>query len=78
MTSIGAKIVSGAAWTAVETWGRQAAMFAVFVVLARHLGPEAFGLAALSMVVPVILAVPVTTGIPEALIQHPKIKSLHF
>ncbi|TIL62421.1 MAG: lipopolysaccharide biosynthesis protein [Mesorhizobium sp.] len=78
MTSIGAKIVTGAAWTAVETWGRQAAMFAVFVVLARHLGPEAFGLAALSMVVPVILAVPVTTGIPEALIQHPKIESLHF
>lgn len=78
MTSIGRKIISGAAWTAVETWGRQAAMFAVFVILARHLGPEAFGLIALAMVAPIILAVPVTKGIPEALIQRPEIEPLHL
>lgn len=78
MTSIGRKIISGAAWTAVETWGRQAAMFAVFVILARHLGPEAFGLTALAMVAPIILAVPVTKGIPEALIQRAEIEPLHL
>jgi O-antigen/teichoic acid export membrane protein len=78
VTSIGTKIVNGAAWTAVETWGRQVAMFAVFVVLARHLGPEAFGLAALSLVVPFILAVPVTIGIPEALIREEEIEPIHF
>jgi len=78
MTSLGSKIVFGTFWTAVETWGRQAVMFAVFVILVRHLGPEAFGLAALSMVAPVLLAVPVTRGLPEALIQRAEIDPIHF
>ncbi|RWL09247.1 MAG: lipopolysaccharide biosynthesis protein, partial [Mesorhizobium sp.] len=75
MKAIGGAIINGAAWVAVETWGRQLAMFAVFVILARHLGPEAFGFATLAMVVPVIVAVPVTRGIPEALIQRPDVES---
>ena len=78
MTSLGNKIVLGTFWTAAETWGRQAAMFAVFVILVRHLGPEAFGLAALSLVAPVLLAVPVTKGLPEALIQRPEVEPIHF
>ena len=78
MKAIGGAIITGAAWVAVETWGRQFAMFAVFVILARHLGPEAFGLAALAMVMPTIVAVPVTRGIPEALIQRPNIEFIHF
>jgi O-antigen/teichoic acid export membrane protein len=78
MTSLGNKIVFGTFWTAVETWGRQAAMFAVFVILVRHLGPEAFGLAALSLVAPVLLAVPVTKGLPEALIQRSEVEPIHF
>lgn len=78
MTSIGRRIINGAAWTAAETWSRQLAMFAVFVILARHLGPEAFGLAALAMVSPIVVAVPVTKGIPEALIQRPDIEPIHL
>lgn len=72
------KIVSGAAWSAFETWGRQLALLAVFVILARHLGPEAFGLATLAMVIPTILSVPVTRGIPEALIQRDEIEPIHL
>src|SRR4051794_6764103 len=78
MTSIGKKIIGGAAWTAAETWGRQAAIFAVFVVLARHLGPEAFGFVALAMVAPAIFAMPVTTGIPDALVQRAEIEPIHL
>jgi O-antigen/teichoic acid export membrane protein len=78
MTSIGRKVVSSAAWAAVETWGRQLAMFAVFIVLARHLGPEAFGLATLSMVAPIILAGVVTRGIPDAIVQRPEIEPIHL
>lgn len=72
------RIVNSVGWSAVETTGRHLAMFAVFVALARHLGPEAFGLAALAMVMPLILAAPVTKGIPEALIQRPEIDPLHL
>ncbi|HXV31595.1 MAG TPA: lipopolysaccharide biosynthesis protein [Sinorhizobium sp.] len=78
MTSIGRKVVSSAAWAAVETWGRQVAMFAVFIVLARHLGPEAFGLATLAMVAPLILAGVVTRGIPDAIVQRPEIEPIHL
>lgn len=78
MSSIGGKIVSGAIWTAVETWGQQALLFIVFVILARLLGPDSIGLATLAMVAPIILAVPVTRGIPEAIIQRPQIDALHL
>jgi len=74
----GKQIANGAFWAAAETWGRQAAMFAVFVVLARHLSPEAFGLAALSMVVPNIFAAPVTRGLPDAIIQRAEIEPIHL
>ncbi|WP_193178613.1 lipopolysaccharide biosynthesis protein [Oricola nitratireducens] len=76
--SLTRKIVSGAAWSTFETWGRHLTMLAVFVILARHLGPEAIGLATLAMVAPIILAVPVTRGIPEALIQRQEIDPLHL
>jgi O-antigen/teichoic acid export membrane protein len=78
MEATGREIIHGAAWVAIETWGRQLAMFVVFVVLARNLDPEAFGFAALAMVVPTIVAVPVTRGIPEALIQRPDVEPIHF
>ncbi|MER8830497.1 lipopolysaccharide biosynthesis protein [Mesorhizobium sp. M0938] len=78
MNVFGRQVVSGAVWAAVETWGRQIAMFGVFVVLARHLGPEAFGLAALAMVVPNILAAPVTRGLPDAIIQREEIDPIHL
>lgn len=78
MSVFGKQIASGAFWAAAETWGRQVSMFAVFVVLARHLGPEAFGLAALAMVVPNILAAPVTRGLPDAIIQRAEIDPIHL
>ena len=78
MEGIGKRILRGAAWAAAEVWGRHLAMFVVLVVLARHLGADAFGLAALAMVVPVVLAVPVTYGLPDALVQRTEIEDVHF
>jgi len=78
MKAIGRKILSGTAWMAVETWGQQAILFTVFILLARLLGPEAIGLAALTMVAPIILAIPVVKGIPEAIVQRPVIEVAHL
>jgi O-antigen/teichoic acid export membrane protein len=78
MTSIGSKIANGTVWTAAETWGQQATLFVVFVALARLLDPHTIGLAALALVAPIILAVPVTRGIPDAIIQRPNIDSAHL
>jgi O-antigen/teichoic acid export membrane protein len=76
--AIGSRIARGAAWSAVESWGRHVFTFAIVVVLARQLGAEEFGLAALAMIAPIVLAVPVTSGVPEALIQRPHVEPEHL
>lgn len=38
MNAFGRQVVGGTVWSAVERWGRQIAMFGVFVLPARHLG----------------------------------------
>lgn len=76
--SFGNKIVNGVIWTAVEIWGQQIALFTVFVVLARLLGPEAIGLAVLAMMIPMILSVPVIKGIPDAIVQRQVIEPMHL
>ncbi len=73
----GSRIARGAAWSAVESWGRHIFTFVIVVVLARQLGAEEFGLAALAMVAPIILSVPVINGIPEALVQRPQLEPIH-
>ena len=78
MSSFGDKIIGGAIWTAFETWGRQIAVFVVFVLLAHQVGPEELGLAALAMVVPVVLGVPITHGLPDAIIQRAELLSIHL
>lgn len=75
---IGGRIANATMWLAVETWGQQAMLFAVFIVLARLLDPDAIGLAALAMVAPIILAVPVTKGLGEAIVQRPHITPEHL
>lgn len=78
MASIGKAIVKGAFWLAAETWGRQAALFIVFLFLASYLGPEALGLAALAMSVPQILVILVAQGVPDALMQRKDADDIHF
>lgn len=78
IAATGSQIVRGAAWSAVETWGRHLFSFAIVVVLARQLGAEEFGLAALAMVAPIIFAVPVVSGVPEALVQRPQLEQIHL
>jgi O-antigen/teichoic acid export membrane protein len=78
MPSLSGRILNGAAWATAETWARQVALFAVFVVLARQLSPEALGLGALALVIPTILGVPVTQGVPEALIQRQELRRDHL
>jgi O-antigen/teichoic acid export membrane protein len=78
MTSIGRKIVSSTLWSGVEAWAREATVFMVFILLARILGPEPIGLAALAMSVPYILMIPVQHGIPQALVQRQDIEDIHL
>ncbi len=78
LNRLGNRIVSGAFWSAMETWGRQVALFLTFVILAQYLGPEALGLAALAAVAPGILCIPVVQGFPDALVQRPEVEREHL
>ena len=78
MASFSKRIAIGAIWTTADTWGRQAANFAVFTLLAWLLGPSAYGIMGLALVVPTILSAPVTRGLPEAIVQRVEIDPLHL
>jgi O-antigen/teichoic acid export membrane protein len=78
MAMIANKILGGAAWAAFETWGRTLISFLIFVVLARLLSPAEMGLATLALLIPTLLAIPVTSGIPQAIVQRKEIDPLHL
>jgi O-antigen/teichoic acid export membrane protein len=74
MKQIGRKIVSGVVWTGLEILGRDGVNLLVFVILATLLGPEDFGLLALAMAIPLVLAIPVQEGLPDALVQRREVE----
>ncbi len=78
VTLLGRKIVSSAVWTAGASWGSQLVTLTVFVILARYLGPDDFGIATLAMLPPLFLSVLVITGIPDALVQRREVTATHL
>jgi len=58
-------------WISAEAWGQQLLQFLLFAILARLLGPQAYGLVALALMVIVVGDVLITNGgWSEALIQR--------
>ncbi len=76
--SIKAKTIHGVVWSAIQNWGSQIGSLVVFIVLARLLEPEAFGLAALANVVLAFMQVFLEQGFAQALIQRKEIEPEHL
>lgn len=72
------QISRGALWATVEVWGVELLQLLVFTLLARLLGPDAYGLVALAMA---FVLVPQTLlvhgGWIEALVQRPDLTRAH-
>jgi O-antigen/teichoic acid export membrane protein len=68
----------GVIWAAAGSWGREAAGFAVFLILARLLGPEAYGLVAMATVVIAVAQLLVADVIQEPLIQRENLEPGHL
>ena len=69
----------GAIWVAIETWGGQLAQFVVFLLLARLLGPEAYGLVNIALIMNIVgTALIVEGGWVEAIIQQRDLESRHI
>lgn len=72
------RVLTGTLWAALESWGQQFANLLVFLILARLLGPEAYGLMGMAMVVIAINELLVARGgWSEALIQRSQLEPLH-
>lgn len=64
------KVFKSIGWSALASWGSQAISFIVFMVLARLLQPEDFGLVAMAYVFTTMASVLVDQGIGDALVQR--------
>jgi PST family polysaccharide transporter len=76
--SIKQKAIQGALWSAIQNWGSQVGSLVVFLVLARLLEPEAFGLVALANVFLAFMQVFLEQGFAQALVQRQEVEREHL
>lgn len=72
------KAVTGLAWSAVEKWGQQVMNLIVFMVLARLLEPEDFGLIAMASVFSAFVMVFLDQGMATALVQREELDPIYI
>ena len=66
----GRRVARGLTWTLAQTWGGQTLSLIVFVILARLLTPDDFGLVALAGVFVSLAQLVVDQGLGDALVQR--------
>lgn len=76
--SLKQKAIQGVIWSAIQQWGGQAGSLIVFLILARLLSPEAFGLVALANVFLAFMKIFLEQGFAQALIQRQEIEPEHL
>jgi O-antigen/teichoic acid export membrane protein len=72
------KTIQGIAWSGVQNWGSRALTFSVFLLLARLLSPEDFGLIALASAFVAFAQVFVDQGFAQAIIQRDELEPQHL
>lgn len=72
------KVLRGAMWSAAEKWGAQLASTAVFLLLARLLDAEAFGLIALANVFLSFVQILLDQGFAQAIVQREHLDPEHL
>ncbi len=76
--SLKQKAAKGIAWSFVQRWGSQVISFSVFLLLARLLGPEDFGLIAMSGVFIAFMRVFLDQGFASAIVQRQDLEPEHL
>ena len=71
------RVARGLTWTMLDIWGRQLLNLVVFLVLARLLTPEDFGIVALATVFVAFAQLIVDQGLGDALIQRKEVTRSH-
>lgn len=76
--SLREKAIKGVVWSGVQNWGSSLISSAVFVVLARLLQPEVFGLVALALAFAGFMEIFLRQGFAQALIQRDDLEPGHL
>ena len=76
--SLRQKAIHGAMWSAIEKWGAQLVSTIIFLLLARLLGAEAFGLVALANVFMYFMQIFLDQGFAQAIIQKDELEPEHL
>ena len=72
------KAIKGFFWSAVENWGTQATQFLTFLILARLLAPEYFGLISLANIFIHFIHALIGSGFNTAIIQRKDLEPEHL
>lgn len=76
--SLKRRVTIGTIWSATANWGREIVNFVIFFVLARLLGPEAYGLLGMAMIVVAFTQIFIVESVGEALIQRKDLEPGHL
>lgn len=72
------RAIQGVIWSALESWGGQAAQLLSFLVLARLLLPESFGLVSLSNIFIHFVQALIGSGFSDAIVQRKELEPEHL
>lgn len=79
MPSLKMRVAAGAFWATLETWAGQLLQLGIFVVLSRLLGPEAYGLMGVAILVNACADILITGGgWDDALVQRRSLTATHL
>jgi PST family polysaccharide transporter len=76
--SLREKAAKGLVWSVVQKWGRAAISAVTFIILARLLPPEAFGLVALATVFTAFIEIFLDQGFSAAIVQRTDLERGHL
>jgi PST family polysaccharide transporter len=76
--SLKQKVIRGVIWSLIQRWGSQAITFIVFLLLARLLKPQAFGLVALATVFLNFVQLFTDQGLSSAIVQRRTLEPGHL
>ena len=72
------QVVKGVFWSAAESWGAQGTQLLTFLVLARLLGPEMFGLVSMANIFIHFVQALIGSGFSDAIVQRKKLEPEHL
>lgn len=72
------KAIKGVVWTALQNWGGQALFFVTFLILARLLGPAAFGLVSMANVFIHFVQALLGQSFADAIVQRKDLEPEHL